>query len=1535
MNKQILYFNFEDRIFEFHLPAINNRRYSLDLLSITIDYPYEIQFEVWDEIWYVKQNSDISILVEGLEYDTIRLDTNMIINICLKKQKAMFSIMVLEENNEITEFRKYSLENRDEVIIGAAEDSDILISQEYVSRSHAKMFRKADGFYIKDTSKNGTFLNGQRLLGTMKLNCFDELYILGVKIVYLGELLAINHSETVRGTLTNIEVDVNNITSIDNLVSSEDDSEKCFSRSPRSMEPLENNVVEIEAPPTTQKQKQQPLIFVLGPSVTMPIPIMMSVLFNMNFNSNGSGGMMYMGTLVSVFSSTLIGGMWALAHRRYNKKVERETEENRVKGYKRYIDQNEQLLKSQQKHNKQLLTSQYGSTADLIRVPEEDKQSLWNRNINHKDFLTIRMGKGKIAFQGKIVVPKERFSLTEDELSTLPHELFEKYKYIEDAVSTVSLRDTKLWGVTGTHKNVMNIARMMVVQIAALHCYTDVKIAFLYNDHDRNDVEWMKWLPHVFSSDKKVRFLAKDDYSYQNVLYELTGELRNREEKIKQDNKGSGLYPHYVVFCTEKELLEKEAIYYYMTSTYDYGFTFVLLYDNIDRLPNECTEIICWDEEFSGVFALDKSRDEANSIRFDVVQNWEAEAFAKKLSGIFVNESSGGEIPNFIDFMEMIQIGKIEQWDLMKHYKENRVYEGIKALIGMTHGNRPVYLDIHEKKYGPHGLVAGTTGSGKSETIMTFILSLAMNYHPDEVAFVLIDYKGGGMAAPFVGMPHTAGTITNIGNSDETDSIDENQTRRALISIKSEIKRRQKIFSKNRVNHIDAYIRLYRDGQVEEPLPHLIIISDEFAELKKEQPEFIKELVSAARVGRSLGIHLILATQKPAGVVDDEIWSNSRFKICLRVQDKQDSMGMLKRPEAASLTGIGRAYLQIGNDEIFEQFQSGYAGASYEPKEQSELSLHNEVSMIGLDGSKLVMTRKKQNKNAISQLEICIQYIKKVAEENNIHSARTLWLPPLADRIYLDDIEDSYTIDVTDGLVAVFGLIDQPELQRQYPALIDFTKTANLLICGNIGMGKTTLLQTILYSLVTRYNAEDCSIYCMDFSSRIFKSFSILPHCGGVVFSEEEEAVGRMISLISNLIEERQTLFEAEGIGSFNEYRSIRKIPMILLCIDNYSMFKELYQNLEEQITILLREGIKYGIQVIVTANSVNDLNYRMRQYFSLQIPLFLGEKGQYMDLFGVSPEFLPRNCKGSGLLHIGSIVEFQTALAGKAETEIDRNKEIYKTFADIAQKVSRSEGAAKVRVLPKNETYNVFLEKFDRDEEIPLGYNIDSLKMEGIKLENNYCYSVSAVDRKSITEFMNHIQIFCERQEIKSQHIVSENVKESDTIPLHSEEDFKNWVIQIRNDFSTRSAEFKKFGSEKTLSEKTEILVEKFGRMFVMIDDLVDFVEALYGERPAEETLYPVMETLFQKGKGYGIHFFAGVDYTRQSSVKYRRAYQIFLEYHTGIHFGGKLDQQKLFECTLSYSKQLQILDYNIGSYLEENELKQVLMPILEETKI
>lgn len=443
----------------------------------------------------------------------------------------------------------------------------------------------------------------------------------------------------------------------------------------------------------------------------------------------------------------------------------------------------------------------------------------------------------------------------------------------------------------------------------------------------------------------------------------------------------------------------------------------------------------------------------------------EMDIFSRQLSNFKVRENaSNAAIPDMLTFLDMYKTSRVEDLDMYHKWLENRTYESMRSLIGQKAGEQPVYLDIHEKYHGHHGLVAGTTGSGKSETLQTYILSLVLNYHPHEVAFILIDYKGGGMAQSFIGLPHLAGVITNLGG---------NQTTRALLSINAEIKRRQRTFNEYKIKHIDAYIELYRNGEAEEPMPHLLIIADEFAELKKEQPDFVRALVSAARVGRSLGINLILATQKPSGVVDDEIWSNTRFRICLRVADKQDSNEMLKRTDAAYITGTGRGFLQVGNDEIFDEFQSGWSGAPYTPEVPFNDDSKAKAVIIGLTGKPEAVKKKKKKKGdnvkKFTQLDAMVQYAANLAEENHIKPLRQIWLPPLPGLFYLDDLE--LTWDEKQIKLPV-GLADDPQNQRQFPVYLDFIRDGHLLICGSAGSGKTSLVQTILYGVALPVKAS-------------------------------------------------------------------------------------------------------------------------------------------------------------------------------------------------------------------------------------------------------------------------------------------------------------------------------------------------------------------------------------------------------------------------------------------------------------------------------
>lgn len=402
--------------------------------------------------------------------------------------------------------------------------------------------------------------------------------------------------------------------------------------------------------------------------------------------------------------------------------------------------------------------------------------------------------------------------------------------------------------------------------------------------------------------------------------------------------------------------------------------------------------------------------------------------------------------------------------------------------LGLRGKDDIVQLNLHEKAHGPHGLVAGTTGSGKSEIIQSYIISLGVNFHPYEVAFLLIDYKGGGMANLFKNMPHLLGTITNLDGA---------QSMRALASIKAELQKRQRLFGEHDVNHINQYQKLYKQGKATEPMPHLFLISDEFAELKSEQPEFMKELVSTARIGRSLGIHLILATQKPSGVVDDQIWSNSKFKLALKVQNASDSNEILKTPDAAEITLPGRSYLQVGNNEIYELFQSAWSGADYVPDKESTDYIDTTIYAINDLGQYDILTEdlsgldKKDDLTKLpSELDAVIDHIHEYTEASGIEALPRPWLPPLEEQIFLPELHQVITDELWSGekqpLQATIGFLDIPQMQAQEPLTIDLAKDGHLAVFSSPGYGKSTFLQTITMDLARQHNPERLHIYLLD-----------------------------------------------------------------------------------------------------------------------------------------------------------------------------------------------------------------------------------------------------------------------------------------------------------------------------------------------------------------------------------------------------------------------------------------------------------------------
>ena len=925
---------------EFIFPEKDNADHSvfLDRSFFGIPEDVELLFDVMDGQWRFQGTSDNAAIGPNSARVGEGIKAGDMIYVLIGAMHI--AIVVMEFTPDVGGLQKYSLSLPCQITIGSDQDNQIICSNNpFISRHHVTLFFDKYSCTVNDQSTNGTFIDGRRIHGMKSVPYGTCVSFFGVQLVWLGDIIAIG-SKCGEIQCTLRELPPSFIAPVTSNSREDISPKQFFRRSPRNLPTLYKEKIEVEAPPQPQRISKRPLLLTIGPSLTMAIPMVVGTLIAiLASQSNGASASVYMYTgIIIAILSALIGSTWTLINMRFAKKQEIANEILRVQKYKDYIFKIENQIAEKYEYNKQSLNYIYPASESCAHY-DRTSSELWNRNSTHEDFLFARLGIGAILFHCPIVIPKEKFSLVDDELAIKPQELQDKFWWLKNVPVGINLRDKRLVGVVSQHREQSaNILRNLVIQIASSICYTDLKMVFLFDGGTPSEYSswsFARWLPHTWSTDHKIRYFAADATERSEVCFSLANVMRSRAEQ------GSGaapkiIKPYYIVFVANPDLLEGEPVAkYLLASENNLGVTTILFAERFEQLPNNCVDIIRNDAEFCGTLNTELGETSRQQISFDDIDAEMADSFARNLSTIEVRETEvGGDVPDTLSFLEMYHVHSVEELNADERWLKNRTYENMRVPIGQKAGGITWNLDIHEKYHGPHGLVAGTTGSGKSETLQTYILSLAVNFSPNDVAFFLIDFKGGGMANLFANLPHTAGYISNLSG---------NQIHRAMVSIKSENRRRQKILGEFGLNHIDQYTRLLKNGEATQPMPHLFIIIDEFAELKREEPDFMRELISVAQVGRSLGVHLILATQKPNGIVDDNIWSNTRFRLCLRVQDRQDSNDVLHKPDAAYLTQAGRCYMQVGNDEIYEVFQSGWSGAIYD---EDPTSGHQELASI-------------------------------------------------------------------------------------------------------------------------------------------------------------------------------------------------------------------------------------------------------------------------------------------------------------------------------------------------------------------------------------------------------------------------------------------------------------------------------------------------------------------------------------------------------------------------------------------------------------
>lgn len=825
-------------------------------------------------------------------------------------------------------------------------------------------------------------------------------------------------------------------------------------------------------------------------------------------------------------------------------------------------------------------------------------------------------------------------------------------------------------------------------------------------------------------------------------------------------------------------------------------------------------------------------------------KGYDKESLSRRLAPLNHLTTLKSAIPDNVSFLEMYRAERAEDLAILSRWQSHSPHQSMAVPLGLRGRDDDVMLDLHERAHGPHGLIAGTTGSGKSELIQSYILSLAVNFHPHDVAFLLIDYKGGGMANLFKDLPHVLGMITNL---------DGNQAMRALASIKAENKRRQRLFAQAGVNHIHAYQKKYKQGEVKEPLPHLIIISDEFAELKNEQPDFISELVSTARIGRSLGVNLILATQKPAGVVNDQIWSNSNFRIALKVADKADSQEMLHTPDAADIRQAGRAYLQVGNNEVYELFQSAWSGADYQPDKDDQGIVDETISLINPLGQYEALNKDLSGldeaaeiREIPTELEVVVDHIQEVVQHEQIAPLAQPWLPPLGERIYLEKLLASGRFSAYDALI---GAVDLPSQQTQKTALYNPVTQGNLILLSQPGMGKSTFLQTLTMSLAMRHTPEEVQFYLLDFGTNGLLPLRQLPHTADFMTSDDEEKLSKFIKRMNNLLAERKNFLQEQGVANSTMYRELgNSYPQIMVMIDNYEGHKDssLADQLDALVHVLTRDGNSLGITVVMTASRLSTLKGSLQSNMRERLALKMAEDNDVRTIIG-KYDYKLEDIPGRGLIRYPDPEVFQVALPASGMTSQE-------VLINLQNKITQIDNAwtgirpAAIPLVPEVVHFSDFMAKSSvvnafQHGELPLGLSMETVESVSIPLARLKQAAYIADNEEHLMMITSHLVA------------VLSSLPNSSVMLFDTEDQYDHLAEHVRTYVPTTDKAMQKRLAQLILELKQRETLDKetdYKEWFGIIPDLEHFVEQ-------SQLSLTQLTTIFERGSKVKMHLFIG----------------------------------------------------------------------------
>jgi S-DNA-T family DNA segregation ATPase FtsK/SpoIIIE len=930
-------------------------------------------------------------------------------------------------------------------------------------------------------------------------------------------------------------------------------------------------------------------------SVLIPLSVMIAgAVIAIQFLN--SGPYVLVGILMAVGGAVVTAAGYVRQRVEYSKAValrEQQFEAQRK-------DRHDQAIALRTRTQKCLLENDPGIDECMALAQTRDPTRLWARIANDRDFLRARLGLGTLPFQVKLEPPSQMNPLVKDPLEEKAEELAQDFQTVSDVPVLLDLPAAGVAGIAGERAAAVATARAVALQLATHHSPEILRLAAVYSEAEAEQWAWLRWLPHVWRPDRQLRYLAADHAGAQMMLDDLAGILRQRDNQLqtrRNDTTSPGWPVYFVLFVADASALNPETRRLLTERGPQLGFHAVFLARREAELPRECGAVVM----AGSAPAMHARHSLSAPLRYaaDPIDTGVAEEFSRLLAPLRF-ESASGAIPNLVSLFDLLGVSRVEEWDVIERWRRNDSTKSLSVPIGIGAGGRQVLFDLHDDAHGPHGLAAGTSGSGKTRFLECLVATLAANYTPHELGFMLIDFKGSDFLKDLPDLPHCISVLSSI----EGKSEDEQTwlATRALKALQAESKRRQRLFADEGVGKISDYHKLQRaePGRLP-PVPRLIIIVDEFAELASQQPDFLAGLVSLARIGRSLGMHLILSTQQPAGIVTDQIWANSRFRLSMKFARTEDSQAVLKRPDAAYIEQRGRGYLQVGENEVFDLFQGPYGGIPYEETDTDRVEPDRELEVIevALTGKRVVLLKKQNATPKQTQLKALVQHIRNAAEQADIKPVPDL-LPGETEHLKsLEDISlgagwtgSDWTPSDT-WLRPAMGLLDDPGGQLRsragsVPLLQpDLGAFGHLFICCDIADNTKLPLRTIVTSLARNHSPAEINIYALDFGNNSLGVFTDLPHMGAIVRVTESRRITRLFQWLFAELETRRKLLAPHGLTWAQARRRGIDLgrPAILLVVDNLIKWKD-EPDRKDELATFVNEGAQNGIHLILAGEA-------------------------------------------------------------------------------------------------------------------------------------------------------------------------------------------------------------------------------------------------------------------------------------------------------------------------------------------------------------